>query len=75
MPDNEGDGPRVIVGTTVIGPKATSSLLERLRPLVYVNGACSCCSHSDKENAAIGEVVLAWWTEYNLDNMDKETTE
>lgn len=60
--------------TLVLGPQATQSLLERLRPLVYVSGACSCCGHSAEEQEAIGRELLAWWTDQNIDDLESEVT-
>jgi hypothetical protein len=69
------DPDREIQQTTTLGPKAMTDLLERLRPLVYVNGACSCCQHTIQENADIGKEFLAWWSDHNLDNTDQGATE
>jgi hypothetical protein len=42
-------------------------LLERLRPTVYADGKCECCSHSDEEKRAIADTVLRWWLEAHID--------
>ena len=46
-------------------------LLHRLRPLVHVNGSCSCCGHTDAEDAAIGRELRKWWDEQGLDDHRK----
>ena len=43
-------------------------LMQRLRPLVHVDGQCSDCHHSDAETIAIGNTVLKWWSEFNIDD-------
>ena len=64
-----------IVHTKSLGSKATESLLTKLRPFVYANGAASNDSHSDYEVISIGKILLDWWTEFNIDDSDKEITE
>jgi hypothetical protein len=64
-----------IVRTKSLGPKATEDLLVTLRPLVYVNGAASNDTHDTHELITIGVRLLDWWTEFNIDDSDKEITE
>lgn len=54
--------------TESLDPKVQASLLDALRPLVYENGACSCCHHTDANKLAIADAVLKWWTENHIDD-------
>lgn len=42
-------------------------LLDRLRPVVYADGKCEMCIHSDEEKLAIADTVLRWWLEAHID--------
>lgn len=51
-----------------------SRLVSSLRPIVYADGRCECCTHDDEQVMAIGNMVLQWWKDHHID-MDDETFE
>ena len=61
--------------TVTLGPESTKDLLERLRPLVYASGQCSDCGHSEEERLAIGDALLSWWSQHNIDETDSGRTD